>query len=162
MDPETTQQAISFYRENFQQTGMFENTIYKGIPELLAALKKQHKTIILATSKPTVFAERILEFFNIESYFDEVVGSHLDGTRVDKADILSHILTLYPNVKKQSCIMIGDRKFDTIGAKEVGIDCIGVTYGYGGVEELQQTGPTYIVHSVEELTQLICHEAHAI
>ncbi|MEI5908933.1 HAD family hydrolase [Bacillus spongiae] len=155
MNEETTKTALDFYRERFKEKGMFENTLYPMIPELLTSLKEQHYKLVVATSKPTVFAEEILKYFQINSYFDLIVGSHLNGTRRAKTDIIQYILNQYQDNSIDDFIMIGDRKHDIIGAQNTEIDSIGVTYGYGSIEEIQQAEPTYIVPSVEGLFQLL-------
>lgn len=154
MDNEQANAAIQFYRERFKAKGMFENKLYPGIIELLMQLKEQNKILIVATSKPTVFAEQILQFFNLHSYFDLVIGSNLDGTRSTKTEIIQYILDQYPKLDRSEFIMIGDRKHDIIGATNTGIHSIGVTYGYGSIEEITPASPTYVVRSIEELSEL--------
>ncbi len=150
-----SEQAINYYRERFTKKGMFENILYDQIPELLKHLKEQGFTLIVATSKPTVFAEHILKFFKLDPFFDSIVGSHLDGTRSLKGDIIQYILSTYYSYKKSDFVMIGDRKHDVIGAHQTGIDSIGVGYGYGTLEELQAAQPNSIAQSVNELKQLL-------
>ncbi|WP_045521028.1 HAD family hydrolase [Neobacillus niacini] len=154
-DEENTQKSIDFYRERFKEKGMFENELYSNISLLLKSLKEQQFSLVVATSKPTVFSEKILKYFNIDQYFDLVVGSNLDGTRTSKTEIIQYILDKYNEYKLDNFIMIGDRKHDIIGANNNGIDSIGVTYGYGSFDELNHSNPTYIVKSVEELTKLL-------
>ncbi len=108
----------------------------------------------MATSKPTVFAEQIVQHFHIDSYFEWIVGSNLDGSRTSKTEIIQYILDRYSNYNLDDFIMIGDRKHDIIGATNMGIDSIGVTYGYGSIEELSQSDPTYIVDSVVQLNNM--------
>lgn len=153
-DVENIQKSIDFYRERFKEKGMFENELYSNISLLLKSLKEQQFTLVVATSKPTVFSEKILKYFNIDQYFDLVVGSNLDGTRTSKTEIIQYILDKYNEYKLDNFIMIGDRKHDIIGANNTGIDSIGVTYGYGSFDELSHSNPKYIVKSVEELTEL--------
>lgn len=154
-DEKNTQKAIELYRERFKEKGMYENEIYKDIPQLLMSLKEQQYTLVVATSKPTVFSEQILKYFNIEQYFDLIVGSNLDGTRTSKTEIIQYILDRYNEHKLDNFIMIGDRKHDIIGANNTGIDSIGVTYGYGSYEELSSSNPSYIVNSVIELKNIV-------
>ncbi len=148
-------EAVAVYREYFAEKGKFENILYKGIPELLEQLNKNNKTLYTATSKPTIFAQQILEHFNIHQHFKTIVGSNLDGTRTEKKDVIQEVLNQMPNVNLKELIMIGDRKYDIIGAKHFGIDTISVTYGYGTLEELQNEKPDHIVNDVEELTKLL-------
>lgn len=154
-DEGSTQKAIHFYRERFKDKGMFENDLYSEIPFLLKSLKEQQYILVVATSKPTVFSEQILKYFNIDHYFDLVVGSNLDGTRTSKTEIIQYILDKYNEHRLDNFIMIGDRKDDMIGANNIGIDSIGVTYGYGSFKELSDTNPTHIVNCVDEITDIL-------
>jgi phosphoglycolate phosphatase len=154
-DETQARQAVEYYREYYSATGIYENAVYPGIPELLEQLKAQGKTITVATSKPTFFAEKVLAHFNLSAYFTLVAGSNLDGTRTVKAEIINYVMQKLPNFPKQSMVMIGDRKHDVIGAQCTGIDSIAVTYGYGSLEELTNAAPTYLVHSVKELKSLL-------
>ncbi len=147
--------AIDFYRERFKEKGMFENVLYPNISLLLAALKENGYLLIVATSKPTVFAEQIMKYFNLEQYFQHIVGSNLDGTRSSKTETIQYILDKYTNYEPSKFIMIGDRKHDIIGAKNTGIDSIGVTYGYGSQEEIRDAEPNYIVSSVVQLKDML-------
>jgi phosphoglycolate phosphatase len=147
--------AMEKYREYFADKGLYENAVYDGIENMLTALKSNNKKLILATSKPTYFATKILEHFNLLEYFDFVAGSELDGTRVDKADVISYALEQCHIVEFSNVIMVGDRKYDVLGANKIGLDSIGVLYGYGSNDELQTAGATYIVSDIEELEQLL-------
>ncbi|MBP0725273.1 HAD family hydrolase [Bacillus sp. RG28] len=153
-DEKQSTKAIEFYRERFKEKGMYENVLYEGIPSLLNLLKENHFTLVVATSKPTIFSEKILNYFKIDQYFDLVVGSNLDGTRSSKTEIIQYILDEYKDHMKDEFIMIGDRKHDIIGAENTGIDSIGVTYGYGSLDELNRSNPTYIVNNLEELVSI--------
>lgn len=144
--------AVEKYREYFQDRGIYENELYDGIKELLEALKEQGRRLIVATSKPTVFAVEVLKHFGIDSYFEYVCGSHLDGTLSDKAEIIAEVMKKC-GLSKDESIMIGDRKHDIIGAQKNGIDSIAAGYGYGSEEELTATRPTYHVHTVQELRE---------
>lgn len=154
MDRDHALKAVEFYRERFKQKGMFENELFPDIPSLLRVLKKQY-TLVVATSKPTIFSEQILKYFQIDQYFDRVVGSNLDGTRTSKAEIVQYILNMFKEEQRSDFIMIGDRKYDMIGANQCGIDSIGVTYGYGSSEELRGCHPTYLVESVQEIRDIL-------
>ena len=148
------QDAVDFYREYFSTSGMYENAVYPGIPDLLADLKSKRKELIVATSKPTVFANQILNAFNLYQYFTTVIGSHLDGTRTSKTEIIAHALSSLGEPKENSAVMVGDREHDIIGAQGNAIDSIAVTYGYGPLLELQRANPTYLVHAVEDIGAL--------
>ena len=155
MDKTTAEEAVEHYREYFRPTGIFENKLYEGIPELLAALKEKGVNIRLATSKPQVFAERILEHFGISEYFTSVQGSKLDGSIVNKEDIIRLIITENEGITASNTVMVGDTAFDIIGAKKNGIPAIGVAYGYGSKAELAAAEANMITKSVEELTVLL-------
>ncbi|MCY6354620.1 HAD family hydrolase [Clostridium sp. ZS2-4] len=148
-------EAIKHYREYFTKQGIFENAVYPKISELLEELKKLNKTLIVATAKPTVFAKKILEHFNLSKYFSEIIGSNLDGTRDSKGEVINFVLSTIPNISKKNIVMIGDRKHDILGARENGLDSIAVTYGYGTNEELKKAEPTYFANSIEELLEIL-------
>ena len=147
--------AITFYREYFSVTGLYENVVYENFEDILISLKEQNKSLIIATSKPTVFAEKILEHFNLKKYFDFIAGSNLDNTRTKKADVISYALEQQGLTEASEMIMIGDREHDIIGAKTLGIESIGVLHGYGSYEELSNSGANYIVKDVKELKSLL-------
>lgn len=147
--------ATAKYRERYTDKGIYENELYPGIKELLAEAVRQGKTVILATSKPEIFARRILDYFELSSYFSFVAGSGLDGSLHTKTDVINYILQSNNITDLSSVVMIGDRKHDIIGAKNVGIDSIGVLYGFGDYEELAQAGATYIVKDMAELRNLL-------
>jgi phosphoglycolate phosphatase len=149
------QEAVVHYRTYFAEQGIYENKVYPGIPELLSDLKHAGKELLLATSKRTSFAEQVLEMFSLDEYFSIVVGGSPDGTISDKNDVIRHIFTITGNEIKNSSVMIGDRKYDILGAHEHGIDSIAVMYGYGTQSEIDEAGPTYRVNTVDELRSLL-------
>lgn len=158
MNEADAQAAVDKYRERFRDTGLFENEIYAGVPQMLRALKSKGLQLAVASSKPTVFVERILDHFHIAKYFKVVVGSELDGTRVEKDQVVEEALRqLFGDrpVEKDQVYMIGDRRFDVEGARAQGIESVGVTYGYGSMEELKDARADYIVRSVEELKSFL-------
>lgn len=130
---DTIEEALGHYRRRFSDVGLFENRVYDGIVELLSHLEGEGRQVHLATSKPQVFAVKILEHFGLSRYFSSITGSELDGTRDAKAEVIRHSLT---EAGIKSAIMVGDRKHDVIGAAENALPCIGVLYGYGNREEL--------------------------
>ena len=146
--------AVKKYRERFKDQGIFENTLYPGMKELLKRLNEAGCVLAVASSKPEVFVNRILNFFGIGDCFKVVVGSELDGTRSRKEEVVSEALErLFPdeNVPYESIAMVGDRKFDISGALEFGLHPIGAAYGYAGEGELEAAGAEYIAESVEDL-----------
>ncbi|MBP2034190.1 phosphoglycolate phosphatase [Clostridium algifaecis] len=147
-------EAVKYYRDYFKDTGIFENKVYDGIDDFLKKLKKLGFKLILATSKPQVFAERILKHFDLMKYFYDFAGSNLDGTRGKKSEVIRYALDKH-GIKSEDAVMVGDRRYDIIGARENNIYSIGVTYGYGSVEELENEKPDCIVDSVEKLFKKI-------
>lgn len=161
MDGEQADRAMKKYRERFSTTGLYENEIYPGIADMLRDLKNKGFQLAVASSKPTVFVEKILEHFDIRQYFQAVVGSELDGSRVSKDQVVQEALRqLFGDrpIICQEVYMIGDRRFDMEGARAMNVESIGVTYGYGGMEELKEARADYIVESVEELHELLLRE----
>ena len=161
MDGAKAEAAVEKYRERFRDTGIFENRIYRGVPKMLRDLSKKGMKLAVASSKPTVFVERILKHFGIDRYFAVAVGSELDGTRVEKAQVVEEALRqLFGEkpVEKDQVYMIGDRRFDVEGARAQGIESVGVAYGYGSMEELKEAKADYIVRSVEELHRFLLRE----
>ncbi len=158
LSDEKTEEAVRFYRERYAPIGIFETEIYEGIPELLGDLQAKGFVLCLASSKPKVFVERILKHFNMYDYFDVVMGSNLDGSLENKEDIIAECLKEFSNIKNfnlSDCLMIGDRKFDIEAAHKCGIKCVGVSYGFGSIEELNEYKADYICKSVEELKNLL-------
>lgn len=147
--------ATEKYRERYKDKGIYENELYPGIEELLAEAAQQGKTVILATSKPEIFARRILDYFKLSSYFSFIAGSGLDGSLHTKTDVINYILQSNNITDLSTVVMIGDRKHDIIGAKNVGIDSIGVLYGFGDYDELSEAGATHIVKDIAELRNLL-------
>lgn len=161
MTEEQALAAVEKYRERFKDTGLFENRVYIGIPEMLKKLQKKGMHLAVASSKPTVFVERILEHFGMKQYFEVIVGSELDGTRVNKDEVVAEALKqLFGErpVEKDKVYMIGDRKFDVEGARIQGVESVGVSYGYGSLQELQEAGADYIVESPGELSYFLLRE----
>lgn len=148
-------QAVEYYREYFSDHGIFENEVYLGIEDLLHSLKKAGKTLAVATSKPEVFAKRILEHFRLSDYFTYVAGSNLDGSRTAKYEVIEYALSCLGHSKRDDVLMIGDREHDMIGAAKAGIDSLGVLYGYGSLDELTSAGAGMLADSVSRIGELI-------
>jgi phosphoglycolate phosphatase len=142
--------ALLLYRERFSEVGLFENSPYPGIHDTLAAVAATGARMFVATSKPAVYATRIVEHFGLKPYFERVFGSELDGTRVDKRDLLRYALD-EARVEASSAIMIGDRSHDVVGARTNGMTAIGVLYGYGTEAELRDAGAHHICAAHPEL-----------
>lgn len=151
--------AVAAYREYFAERGLYENAVFPGIGELLGELAAAGRRLALATSKPAVYAERILEHFGLKHHFTVIAGSNLDGTRTAKPEVIAHALGLLGCAADPArVVMVGDREHDIFGARAHGLDCIGVSYGYGPEEELRAAGARWIAHSVEELRALLLGE----
>jgi phosphoglycolate phosphatase len=142
--------ALSLYRERFADIGIFENEIYPGIEDTLSVLTEQGRRLFVATSKPSVYAERIIDHFKLRVYFERVFGSKLDGRRSDKTDLLSYALKTM-RVDPAQAMMIGDRSHDMIGARNNGMIAVGVLYGYGSKEELLDAGAHHICATPQRL-----------
>lgn len=147
---EDAEKAIQYYREYYALKGIFENEVYEGIPEMLAHLTEAGFTLLVATSKPTVFARKVLKHFGMEDYFSFVGGSELDGSRTKKAEVISYILKTC-GIEAKEAIMIGDRRHDIEGGKACGLESVGVLYGYGTEQELTEAGADHIIRTVAEL-----------
>jgi phosphoglycolate phosphatase len=146
--------AVALYRQRFGVTGIFENTPYPEIIPALNTIRLAGFRLLLATSKPTVYARRILERFQLALFFDRVYGSEFDGTRTDKGDLIAHLIES-EHLHVETALMVGDREHDILGAKKNGIHTAAVSYGYGTHEELQRARPDWIFHSPMELANFL-------
>lgn len=152
---EQIEEAIAKYREYYSTKGLKESKLYEGIKDLIVDLANNNINVVLATAKPQVFAERILEDFELKKYFKFVGGATLDGSRGKKGDIIKYDLENLDLNNSEDCIMVGDRYHDIEGAKENNMKSIGVTYGFGSEEELKKAGADYIAHNAEELKNIL-------
>ncbi len=150
---EQADEMLRLYRVYYSEKGLFENTVYEGIPTMLSTLQQAGFILVLATSKPTVYAERILEHFALKQYFTFVSGCELGGARVEKADVIRFALEKLDIQNPAQVCMVGDRCFDVDGARACGIETVSVLYGYGTRQELQ--GAKAIAASVKELQGLL-------
>ena len=144
-------QAIQYYREYYLTKGIYENRVYDGMEELLKWLRDTGRRVIVATSKPEPSAIHVLEYFQIDSYFDIIAGATMDGSRVEKSDVIRYALDRAGIRDLSGVVMVGDRENDIQGAKANGLDSIGVLYGYGSREELEEAGAMQIAETVEDL-----------
>ena len=147
-------EAVERYRDYYRERGIWQNQLYPGIDTLLAALREAGYTLALATSKPEIFARQILDHFNLAQYFSFVAGSNLDGTRTKKGEVIAYARKL-SGAQPDESLMIGDREHDVLGAREQGLRCIGVLYGYGSREELLAAGAWQLAAQVEDLGKLL-------
>ncbi|MBQ8408872.1 MAG: HAD family hydrolase [Clostridia bacterium] len=143
--------CVEYYREYFRDRGIFENKVYEGISEMLAELKGRGAQVVLATSKPEIFAKQILDHFDLAKYFDFVAGATMDESRNKKADVIAYALECLDVSDKSRVLMIGDRDQDILGARTNGIDSLGVLYGYGDLAELSSAGATHIAEKVSDI-----------
>lgn len=147
--------AVRIYREHYNSNGIYMVHPYDGIEKALIALKENSFTLGVATSKPKVMAEKILDFTGMAKYFDVVCGANLDGTMSDKVELITEAMKLSGFTDKTQVCMVGDRFYDIAGAKKVGICSVGVTYGFGGYDELVNAGADYIADSPMQAARLI-------
>jgi phosphoglycolate phosphatase len=148
------EEALALYRERFGSIGLFENEVYKDIPEVLDALDTMGHSLYVATAKPTVYAERIIDHFRLGQYFNRIYGSELDGTRTDKTNLISYVLQR-ESLTLSETFMIGDREHDIIGAHANRIHGLAVLWGYGTQEELEAAGPYACVSQPSELVSVV-------
>lgn len=146
--------AVERYRERFSTTGLYENSVYPGIPEMLQQLRNLGMPIMVATAKPAVYAEEIVRHFGLEQWLDAVHGSELDGSLTDKSSLLAHIIE-QQGLEPLECIMAGDRKHDMSAARHHGMNAVGVLWGYGSAVELLEAGADTLVASPAELAGLL-------
>lgn len=154
MTEEEARQAVSWFRVYFDRRGKFENAVYPDIPKLLATLQKQGIRLAVATSKPERFALEILAHFDLAPYFTGVFGSAMDGNRSRKGAVLAYALERL-RIRPGEALMVGDREHDVQGARENGMACVGVLYGYGDRVELEAAGAAYIADTVGILSGIL-------
>lgn len=154
-DNDRGQTAIKYYRERYEVEGWKENYVYNGIYELLETLKIRGYKLVIATSKPENTTNMILKHFDLLKYFDFVSAATLDGKRIHKNQVIKHALDSLNITDTSKVVMVGDRKFDVLGAKEFGIESIAVEYGYGNKKEFIDSGANYIVKEALEILNII-------
>ena len=151
---EESQQALVYYREHFGTKGLFENVPYEGIGDCLARLKEAGLRLFVATSKPEPLSLRILEHFDLIKYFEAVAGSTMDEQRTKKGEVIAYALKTF-DLRPEETVMVGDRKHDVLGARENGVPCVGVLYGYGSRAELTEAGAAALAADLNQLTALL-------
>lgn len=155
MNEEQIDQAVKIFRERYSKVGLFENRVYDGIPEMLERLKNSGKRLMVATSKPQVYAVRIFDRFGLSQYFEFVGGAELDGSRDYKDEVIEYVLAQTGITDRSSVLMIGDRRQDVLGAHKTGIKCMGILWGYGSTEELTEAGADYIAETPDKAAEAI-------
>jgi phosphoglycolate phosphatase len=147
---EEIERAVSIYRKQYDRLGKFENVVFEGVPETLRSFQQEEFRLFVATSKPQVFADQIIDHFSLRPFFVRVYGIDFEGILDEKSKLIAHLLK-EENLQSSDCIMVGDRKHDVIAAKNNGLDSCGVTWGYGSVEELKSAGATWICDEPSQL-----------
>jgi len=153
-DAERVEEAMRVFRERYSTVGLFENEVYPAIPEAIAELARRADALFVATSKPAVFATRIVERFGLASHFERVYGSELDGRFDDKADLLGHIVA-EEGLAPQTTTMVGDRDVDILAARTHGIRSVGVCWGFGSIEELVGAGADLLCERATTLPDIL-------
>ena len=152
---EDSRHAIRLYRSYYEKKGIFENSVYDGVEEMLCRLKKAGNKIAMATSKPEIYAKKIADHYGLTPYFDEIAGAALDHVRMTKSDVLRNAVRGVGLTDMAAGLMIGDRKHDVLGARELGMDTLGVLYGYGSRDELIRAGALSVVSTPAEAADFI-------
>lgn len=155
-DEKKSAEAVGVYREYFAVKGLLENEVYEGIPEALAKLKKEGFTLAVSTSKPEVYAKRIIEHFELDKFFETVCGIPLGDESMSKAQVIAQTLERLDISDTDSVLMVGDRDYDVKGARRNGIECLGVLFGYGDRDELVGAGAVCCAETPKEMAELIC------
>lgn len=154
MSPEQAHRAVELYRERYTPVGWAECSPFPGMHELMGRLRKKGIKLAVATSKPRHFAQRILEKYGMQNDFDIICGSELDGTRGQKWEVIEYALSQF-GIAPSEAIMVGDRKYDVIGAKKCGVPCIGVRFGYAEPGELESEGAVYVAEDADDLYEYL-------
>ena len=147
MNEEQVNEAVRIFRERYSTVGLFENRVYEGVPEMLKRLRDGGKRIMVATSKPEVYAVRIFDRFGLSQFFEIVGGANINGTRNDKDEVIKYVLEKAGISDRSSVLMIGDRRQDVIGAHKTGLKCMGILWGFGSIEELTEAGADFIAET---------------
>jgi len=154
MDTEQAKNATELYRERYKPIGWKECKPFEGMHELMLKLKKEGKKLAIATSKPQHLAEQILDAYNMLDDFDIICGAEFDGTRSQKWEVIEFVLNKF-GITADDAVMVGDRKYDVIGAKKCGLDCVGVRFGYAEEGELEEHGVVYVAEDTDDLFEYL-------
>lgn len=153
-DESLIKKALALYRERYGEVGMFENLVYEGIEKLLSQLSETGYRLYVATSKPKVFADQILDHFELSKYFNAIYGSELDGKFAEKGSLIQHLLES-EKLSAADVFMVGDRKFDIEGALKNDLTPVGVLWGYGSLEELQKAGANLVCKTPSDVPSML-------
>lgn len=154
LTPSQADEAVKVYRRRYEKIGVYENALYPDIPQFLDKARQAGKVLMVATSKPQRMADLVLSHFGIADRF-AFVGGREDSSRRTKEEVIRYVMKENGLTRTEDIVMIGDRKHDVLGAKAVGLDSVGVLYGYGSRDEFQAAGATYIVDTLKELEELL-------
>lgn len=152
---ETAIELQTTFRKYYSEKGVYENGLYEGVPEMLSRFREAGRKLVIATSKPAKFVKIVVDRFDIRKYFDLIADSDPEGGRMTKTQVLEYAFSLLEIEDRSSVILVGDRMYDAEGAREAGIDCMGVLYGYGSREELEREGVVCVAQSVPEIADLL-------
>ena len=155
LDEEQVKEAVRIYREHYNGGGIYKCRLYDGMEDTLKSLKLNGFTACVATSKPQVMAEKILNHFGLAEYFDTICGAELDGSRSDKIELINTALKRVGFTDKNDVVMVGDRFYDIKGAIGAGVHSIGVAYGFGTKEELAEAGAEYIANTPNDILKIV-------
>ncbi len=155
LTPQESSRALEFFHEYYSVYGWWDNELYDGVEKMLDDLKRANKTIVLATSKPEIFAKKILKLFGIDGYFDFIGGASTDKIRDKKWEVLEYSLESIGSPSCDECILVGDRVYDAEGAARCGIASLGVLYGHGSKSEIESSGFTEIAENVADIAKLL-------
>jgi phosphoglycolate phosphatase len=153
-DRELVETAIRYYRQRYEVVGLFENEVYPGIPELLQGLHAEGYPMYVVTAKPKVYSDRIIRHFGLDRHFIEVYGPELDGRFDEKRELAGFILH-ERRIDPRQTVMIGDRASDIESGRAYGTLAVGVTYGFGTLEEITAAKPDHICHSPSEIASAV-------
>lgn len=152
---EESKKAVGHFREYYVDKGIYENTVYDGIPEVLQTLKNKGYQLLVATSKPEHLAHIVLDHIGLSQYFDFIGGSYMDLTRTKKSEVIEYVLEQCNCTKREQIVMIGDTSYDMIGAKQSGVHSLGVEYGYGTKEELIDAGAQWLAKTPRDILNVL-------
>ena len=155
MNDEDAERAVKLYRDYYEVEGLFDAPLFDGIEETVRTLHEHDKKLYVVTSKPQVTAKRIIVHFHLNDYFDAVIGPGKSEKSPNKKQLIERTIGENDISNRQRVIMIGDRKYDIVGAKDAGVDSIGVLYGYGSLDELKEAGATYIAETPLDILSII-------
>ncbi len=155
MDEERSAEAVRVFRERYSTIGLFENRVYDGIPEMLGRLREAGVSLHVATCKVDTYAVRIMERFGLMEYFGMIGGAGIDGTRLEKHEVIDWVLSENGITDRSTVLMLGDRLNDIAGAHKAGIDCLGALWGYGSLEELVSGGAEYTAQTPQQAADMI-------